>query len=895
MADPTPEQLRRLLDARDAGLVEPASNPHWNDAYAGGKDRPEPGTRADYGGDARWSDARRKTGAPLERDRDPVFEVTDPASGERRSATHAEYRGAPPTSPGTRSDYGGLAEVTAPTYAPTADQIRRLREAYGGKAREERTEQRDPLDYVEEPGNDTPRREATLGSAAAPPRASGEDLRDPRRDWIERGRDEGEQAPANGTETTRGYPGGRRLERLERGASGTRGPIPLDKRDRADREKLRDADAGARDVLRRFRDEGASENAARALRLREAAGLPVDGYARPEPVSEAPPVRAVRGESGSSRVLGMTDDDRAAARSAQEGGDADPTASPRSLPAAVQTGGGGGGGNRPPPAPPAEESKIEGAAPDAAAAAGAAPQRVERSQPAAPTAGAAPPHGVDLSYWQSLSDDQQHALEQKLNKNTPFFRIPAAPEREQRATVKRENARGYDPELLREGEAIESNPGALTDATPRKAPGGTYEPKDFAKVFKDPAKALEAAKGGTSLATLIATEPLRAGADPKRAAAWAAANDAGNDKARRAFEAKAGSDLEDAQNHSKLLEERYGPQGQAGFQKANMRVEAQGHEETAAAEHQMAQIAADAAAAGERLRAKADAAQPGFWGGLLDSVRLHLGAFGAGLNGGPNRVLETMKFQNERQAQSLSDDVAIQKSIEVNRYEQIRHSLAEKLAMGGSDVLMNNIRALDGKVRLAQIDAEKQLSAAVRGTESTQSYVIPARAAGVGGGPLTLDQQIAVRGKMLDLEHRGVELGVKAVGARPKREDRDTPDLMINGNRVPINPGLPAPAVNRLYDQEGLLHQVQSNFDKLKARLETANAPLAPGDPAVSIYTIGISAPLSQLGGSGVPSKSEADAIDAGPGPRRDAALAAIQDRIDNAARSMANSAHSGR
>lgn len=180
--------------------------------------------------------------------------------------------------------------------------------------------------------------------------------------------------------------------------------------------------------------------------------------------------------------------------------------------------------------------------------------------------------------------------------------------------------------------------------------------------------------------------------------------------------------------------QNYGKEGQVGFEKEKLRIEAQGHEATADAEREMAKVAGDAVAAGEKLRAKADEQKPGVMQSILGIIGAGLGAFGQGMVGGPNQYIQNAQHRIESQAKSLTDDVAVQKGVEISRYEQIKHNLQAKLAMGMSENAQNAAKQMLGKVEIAQLAAMKELSAMTRGSEKVASKVIPARAASVGGG-----------------------------------------------------------------------------------------------------------------------------------------------------------------
>jgi hypothetical protein len=65
------------------------------------------------------------------------------------------------------------------------------------------------------------------------------------------------------------------------------------------------------------------------------------------------------------------------------------------------------------------------------------------------------------------------------------------------------------------------------------------------------------------------------------------------------------------------------------------------------------------------------------------------------------------------------------------------------------------------EVKLRQNAADKELSALARGSRSTASAVIPARAASSGGGP-SLDRLIAIAKQRRELEKEGVEVTGKA-------------------------------------------------------------------------------------------------------------------------------------
>ncbi len=224
-------------------------------------------------------------------------------------------------------------------------------------------------------------------------------------------------------------------------------------------------------------------------------------------------------------------------------------------------------------------------------------------------------------------------------------------------------------------------------------------------------------------------------------------------------------------------EEKYGPAGQLGFEQEKLRLEAQGHEATADAEREMAKVAGDAVAAGEKLRARADAEKPGIMQSILGVIGAGLGAFGQGMVGGPNQYIQAAQHRIESQAKSLTDDVAVQKGIEISRYEQIKHNLQAKLATGMSEQSTNAAKQMLGQIELKQLGLMKELSAGQRGTEKTASKVIPARAASVGGGGGSrLKTLLAMRGD----EEANAKLAKEQGGEAPKKSEK--PEVgVLNG------------------------------------------------------------------------------------------------------------------
>lgn len=440
-------------------------------------------------------------------------------------------------------------------------------------------------------------------------------------------------------------------------------------------------------------------------------------------------------------------------------------------------------------------------------------KRVPRG--AAAGGGNAPSPTADYDRAAAMEDElRRQALEAEAKKRPGYS--PPVPQHEQPVSVQRQRALGPDAKLVAEEEAIQSAPGSMVDTTPAAPPPRSYDPKEILRVLQPPADAntpkkreawaAEIAKDlaakDMSLSTAASVMERRrpvypAGLvrdmdrdDPKERAnlaaeledfnaahvadidAVAADADRRNAKARGAFDAREGTRIAAARGAAEGLEEKYGgPQGQTGLAKEELRLAARGHEDTAAAEREMAAIARKSAEdQGDMLRKKMDAEKPSVGKSILQGLALIVGGAGTGWVEGPSKAMDFVRSKTEEQAKSMGETFALQKGIELSRYRAIEHDLNAKLAMGLSEKQQIAVRALVGKVRLEQIRVEKELSAATRGQEAVASKVIPARAGGYGGGP-SLDKMIALQKQRRELAKEGVELGAKA-GERPKKAEK---------------------------------------------------------------------------------------------------------------------------
>jgi hypothetical protein len=390
-------------------------------------------------------------------------------------------------------------------------------------------------------------------------------------------------------------------------------------------------------------------------------------------------------------------------------------------------------------------------------------------------------------YQAALGDEAallNAAYQAELSKRGGFS--PATPEREQRTHVQRNQAEGYDPELLREEEAIEMRPSDLAREVlaPGKAPAATYDPKAILQVFQpneefygkkltekqkiawatDLAKNLSERNIDPSTAVSIDNPSVRIVPMDDESRRFALdAIEAPSKRDRSAFEKAETARLGEARAVTDNAErELGGPGGIVGNLRHEKTVDQGILEDEAKAHEDLARVYADEAKArAEEMAARRDEDDPNGWSGIKSAIAIGLGGFGASLTGGKNYALEKALALDSRKAEKYAKTEVDRLGLQNARLKQIENELGAKKALGLSEKQRLAADRMLAEVRLKQIQTEKELSAAVRGTKATASAVIPARAASSGGGP-SLDRLIAIAGKRRALEKEGVEVAGKA-------------------------------------------------------------------------------------------------------------------------------------
>jgi hypothetical protein len=371
--------------------------------------------------------------------------------------------------------------------------------------------------------------------------------------------------------------------------------------------------------------------------------------------------------------------------------------------------------------------------------------------------------------------------------------IPGAPEHEQRQHVQRQRALGYDPAIhARETDMLTGNVPAVARQALETAepPPLAYDARTVLGLFQPPPEAKTEAQQMAwaqgvaadmsakkiSAGTAAATMQTREGLDDESRAFMIDALDKPNIEREKAWNQQEGQRLQTVrQATDEYVRENGGEGGVAGKLAREKVFDAGIAEDEAAGHAKMAEIAAESARTrAADLMARRQQEDPGGWQSTLTTIGMVLGGFGAGLTGGENQALKIIQAKAQKDAEKWAKSDVERLGIEASRYRAVEEDIKAKQALGlGAKARIASDKML-AEVKLKQIEAEKALSAAMLGTESTSSAVIPERKAGWGGGT-NIDKAIAIKGQQRALEKEAVgvegtamEQGAKATEAAAK-------------------------------------------------------------------------------------------------------------------------------
>jgi hypothetical protein len=436
----------------------------------------------------------------------------------------------------------------------------------------------------------------------------------------------------------------------------------------------------------------------------------------------------------------------------------------------------------------------------------AAGEKVDASQvvqaPERTVAAGGRPGAVDTGRYNASAGNEAALLNEKylaeLNRGPTSW--GASPEREQRQHVTLQQQVGADPSIIAEQKAIETGPGDLVrdELAAKPPPPARYEPKQILQLFQpspESVAAFERANGRKltekdriGWATALAADLSAKGLSPSSAAATRNPSvsvvplddesrqrvidslEKPNIEARAKWDREEAARLESLRGAVKATAAQNGtPEGGlVDLEKRGKIIDRGIAEEEAATHLQLAKIHEDSAKQQEAdYRAKLEEKTPGAIGGFLSGIAQIMGATASGINGRPNAALAVLLDQDARRIAKFSESTAQRLGLEGARLKQVEEELLAKKSLGlGAQQQLSADKML-AEVRLRRAKNDEERSALARGAKSTASAVIPARAAGSGGGT-SLDKLIAIAKQRRELEKEGVEVGSKAAESGAK-------------------------------------------------------------------------------------------------------------------------------
>lgn len=223
--------------------------------------------------------------------------------------------------------------------------------------------------------------------------------------------------------------------------------------------------------------------------------------------------------------------------------------------------------------------------------------------------------------------------------------------------------------------------------------------------------------------------------------------------------------------------------------------------------------------------------------------------------------LNDMQQLYKRVLDDTGSKVAAADALRAAAFARVDMQLGEAAATATSEKAQAQVQDVQAKMRLRELDRRAEISERVRGTEATQSRVIPATKGGyVGTGAIDKEIEHLLQ-KRLGLGEGSAKLDL-AVGntqaEMAKARGKETPTITWQGQDIRVRPGVPEATVTKAFDAASSGQTLLGSLAELDAQQKKMGAnTLSRKESEIMVRSI-VGAQLNQLVGGGAMSNDEA-------------------------------------